>query len=306
MKSLNQVQICAKTIRLILLLLSFTWTPSVFAAYSCSAPSVGSITSSYDPFASVIFNAVTVNLNCTQGSGDASSMAYRLLVDAGLHASGGASYAAIGTTPTINYNFYQTSSTGTPWTSTQAITGTMTTWTGKNSVNGSGSVTFYYAMPASQPSPYTSSTNYTDTRVVTLSYASSKNAQTTYDLTVTANLAVSISIAPKCFFSTTPGTVSFTYRSFQNTPSTASTSFGVSCVANTSYTMALDTATGTLLGLNYTLSLNKTGAQTGTVSAQSITINGTMAANQSGSHTVGKCTGSSCTDTATRTLTITY
>ncbi len=65
--------------------------------------------------------------------------------------------------------------------------------------------------------------------------------------------------------------------------------------------MALDASSGTLLGLNYSLSLNKTGTQSGTGAAQSTTINGSMAAGQS-----GVCSAGNCNDSQARVLTISY
>ena len=66
------------------------------------------------------------------------------------------------------------------------------------------------------------------------------------------------------------------------------------------YTMALDATSGTLVGLTYGLALSQAAA-TGTGVAQSFSINGTIAAGQSGTCATGSCSGS-----ATRTLTITY
>ena len=65
--------------------------------------------------------------------------------------------------------------------------------------------------------------------------------------------------------------------------------------------MALDATAGNLLGLNYSLALSNPGGQTGTGFPQNFTINGTVAAGQSGT-----CGGGICTSAAPRTLTVTY
>jgi hypothetical protein len=64
--------------------------------------------------------------------------------------------------------------------------------------------------------------------------------------------------------------------------------------------MALDATSGTLVGLTYGVALSQSAA-TGTGVAQTFSINGTIAAGQSGTCATGSCSGS-----ATRTLTITY
>ena len=64
--------------------------------------------------------------------------------------------------------------------------------------------------------------------------------------------------------------------------------------------LSLDASGGTLLGLNYSLSLPVT-AGTGNGLPQTYSINGTAAANQ-----VGTCATATCSATALRTLTITY
>lgn len=93
----------------------------------------------------------------------------------------------------------------------------------------------------------------------------------------------------------------FSYTSFQTAAALASTSFAVTCVNGVPYTMALDAASGSLLGLNYTLGLSRSGTITGNGLAQSTTISGTMAAGQAGT-----CALASCSASQPRTLTISY
>ena len=65
--------------------------------------------------------------------------------------------------------------------------------------------------------------------------------------------------------------------------------------------MQLDATSGDLLGLQYSLALSATGTQVGTGIAQNASVNGAIAAGQSGT-----CGTGSCSATQTRTLTITY
>lgn len=119
--------------------------------------------------------------------------------------------------------------------------------------------------------------------------------------TASSNFNVKVTLTSACAITTAPGDVAFTYTSAQAGAATASTTYGVQCTNTLPYTMALDTtATNTVAGLTYALSLSATTA-TGNGSAQSYTVNGTMAANQGGTCATATCAGSEA-----RTLTITY
>lgn len=117
----------------------------------------------------------------------------------------------------------------------------------------------------------------------------------------TATFGPTISKPSHCYFSVPPTTLSMNYTSFSNTAQTGSVSYGVSCTATTSYTMALSSTSGTILGLNYTLSLSATGSQLGTGFQQNYTISGNIPAGQAGT-----CASGTCNATQARTLTITY
>jgi hypothetical protein len=80
----------------------------------------------------------------------------------------------------------------------------------------------------------------------------------------------------------------------------ANTSFGVTCTNLLPYTVAIDATSGTLLGLNYTLTLTAPPSP-GNGLERTGTIAGNMAAGQSGICATGVCFASE-----TRTLTITY
>jgi len=113
-----------------------------------------------------------------------------------------------------------------------------------------------------------------------------------------SNFDVTVALTSVCEISTAPGTVAFTYTAFQVGNATANTSFGVRCTSNLGYTMALDTpGSESVGGLTYSLALSAASG-TGSGSAQSYNINGTMAGGQAGDATAGTL--------QTRTLTITY
>jgi len=114
-----------------------------------------------------------------------------------------------------------------------------------------------------------------------------------------ASFVVTLVTSNYCQISVAPGDLNFTYTSFQGTASTASSTYGVRCTL-IPYTMSLDATSGTLLGLNYSVTL-ATASSTGTGVTQTFTINGSIAAGQSGTCATGTCSGSQ-----TRTLTITY
>jgi spore coat protein U-like protein len=111
---------------------------------------------------------------------------------------------------------------------------------------------------------------------------------------------VSIITIASCTLTSPPGNINLSYTSFQVAAASASTNFGVNCTTGIPYTMALDATSGTLVGLNYTLALSQT-ASNGTGVAQTFSINGGIAAGQSGT-----CGSAACSASATRTLTITY
>lgn len=112
---------------------------------------------------------------------------------------------------------------------------------------------------------------------------------------------VTVNLTSACSITAGPTDVAFSYTSFQPGPATAAGgAFSVKCTNNLPYTMALDSTTGTVIGLNYSLSLSAAGG-TGNGAAQAYSVGGTMAAGQS-----GDCAAATCSGSQGRTLTITY
>jgi hypothetical protein len=89
------------------------------------------------------------------------------------------------------------------------------------------------------------------------------------------------------------------YTSFTATAATGSSAFQLSCTYNTPYTLTIGPpSTGTLLGLNYSLAMSAPSG-TGTGAGQSFSVNGTAAANQSGT-----CASGACSASQTHTITV--
>jgi hypothetical protein len=125
--------------------------------------------------------------------------------------------------------------------------------------------------------------------------------------TASSGFSVTASLTSQCQITTAPSAVAFTYTSFQTTaaPSTGG-AFALRCTSTLPYTLALSATSGTVPGVSlaYTLSLSATSGTGAGLTTASYTINGSMAAGQSGvcSSSATACTG---TDT-TQTVTITY
>jgi spore coat protein U-like protein len=124
--------------------------------------------------------------------------------------------------------------------------------------------------------------------------------------TATGTFNVSVSLTSVCQISTVP-TAAFTYTSFQEQPSTFSSSFNIRCTNSLPITgISLDssTVTDSATNLAYTLALG-TVPSTGTGADQSVAITGSMAAGQAGTCATASCSNTNSTNKQ-RTLTITY
>jgi spore coat protein U-like protein len=124
--------------------------------------------------------------------------------------------------------------------------------------------------------------------------------------TTSSNFDVTVNLTATCEITAGPSDVAFSYTSFQTIDSNSTGGdFSVRCTNTLPYTMALDATTGTVLGLNYSLSLSAAGGTGAGLTEADYTVDGLMAADQSGtcatSPDVGTCSGSQ-----THTVTITY
>jgi spore coat protein U-like protein len=257
------------------------------AVISCSV-SVTSVMTSFNNAFGTSVTAGAWTISCTRALSDPSTFSWQLGADNGLHRNGNQNRAISGVN-LINYDVYRTEG-GSQWRDTAAtrFTGTITFVGGSTNAQQIGS--FWVRVPTGQNPP---AGVYTDMVTVTL-----RDSVGTSIGTTTFN--VSIDVRAACEITNAPGDLNFTYTSFQVAAVAASTTYAIRCTNGHAYSMALDTNSSTLLGLNYTLSLSATNA-TGNGNSQTFTINGSIAGGQAGTCATGSCSG-----TETRTLTISY
>jgi spore coat protein U-like protein len=264
------------------------------AAITCSV-SVTNVNVVYDP-TSPVQNVTTgsYTITCNRLASDPNSLDWRLGVDNGLQPGGGFNRVRRSGGPAgdrYNYDTYR--SPGNLWGNGGATRFTGTLIFG-GALTASVSGPFDIVLPGSQT--VDPAGTYLDTLTVEL------RRDTGFPLLFdTATFGVTVVTTNSCQISVPPGTVSFTYTSFQAGPALASTAYGVRCTTALPYTMALDATSGTLLGLAYNLSLAPASSGTGTGATQTYNINGSIAGGQGGTCGTAVCTGSQ-----TRTLTLSW
>jgi hypothetical protein len=132
--------------------------------------------------------------------------------------------------------------------------------------------------------------------------------------TATGNFDVTINLASKCEINSTAAAtgavitnLDLTYTSFQTTDATGTTSFNVRCTKDLGYTLALDsdTVTDNVLDLEYTLALSASSGSGNGLTAQPITVTGTIAKDQAGTCATASCDNAAATNKQ-RTLTVSY
>jgi spore coat protein U-like protein len=242
-------------------------------------------------------------VSCSRTAGDAITFAYTLASDDGLHESGGFNRAFNGAGGTgaarMNYNLYRDAGLTQRWGNSTALdfAGTVNFGTAAT-LFATHTQTYYTTIPAVQNK---NAGLFTDT--VTMRLCNSLGTGCGTGNLSNGTFPVTINNNSLCLLTTPPGSISFNYTSFQVANATANTSYTVRCTINQIYAMTLDAPGGTLLGLNYTLSLSAPGNRTGTGFSENFTINGTILG---GGNTSGTCGGATCSQTQTRILTITY
>ncbi|MBC7547081.1 MAG: spore coat protein U domain-containing protein [Polaromonas sp.] len=156
--------------------------------------------------------------------------------------------------------------------------------------------TFYLNIPAQPTDPVGTYNDATITATIRqTSAAGTSLGTTTFGLTAT--------IAPFCSFSTSPSTLNLNYTSFTTTAATGTSAFSLNCTSGTSYSQAVSPATGTALGVSYSLALSATTGLTGNAAAQNYTVTGTAAAGQSGTCATS---GALCSANNPHTITVTF
>lgn len=261
-----------------------------FAAYSCNVSSSGFRTA-YDPtVASTSIVQSSATINCTRGTGDSATMAYTLAADNGGNPKGINNQASFGAN-VIRYDVYMDGSCGTQWKGNTTFNGPLVFPSGQ--LSATANITYWGCLPAGQN---VAAGIYGDSVRMTLSYGPNPQSSTG-----PVPFPVSIATPATCALTQPPGALNFgTYPSLSPVAVTGSTQFGVTCTIYLPYTMSVSPGTGTVVGLNYSLSLATPGS-TGTGALQSFTVDGTMAPGQA-----GVCGTATCTGQNTHTLTITY
>jgi len=258
------------------------------AAVECWVTS-GGFNVAYDPaLAGVTTAQSSVVVSCTRSdpSSDPTTVNYAIKANNGLYANGVNNRAQSGTAY-AKYDVYMGTGCGTQWKGNATFSGTI-----NFAVSSMATHTFSGCVGARQNS--LPAGTYWDQVTMTMDYG--PNPQSS----AAGMFAVNIVTQGQCSFSSPPGTLSFSYISFQTTAANVSAFFGVTCTSGLPYTLTLDTTTGTIAGLNYSLGLSG-AAGTGTGVQQSLSVDGSMPAGQSGTCAMGTCSG-----TNPHTLTITY
>lgn len=279
-----------------------------WAAYSCnvSTTSVGVIYTA----ANVDTNG-TVSLTCTRGSGDANSLTYRIKADDGLNANTTAPFRRARRGASANYLYYilrrGTAAGG------AATCGNTTTWrapaTGTTNVI-TGTLSFGAALTATVTWGYcirvrgTAGGNpaaptagvYTDSFNVFAQYPNNNAGA----LTSSVPASYTVGVNNQCVFNTFPTAMVFGYTSFSATAQTLNRTFELRCSNALPWSIAVSPASGTLLGLNYTLTRSPASG-TGNGADQVVTLTGTLPAGQAGT-----CASATCSATQPHVVTITY
>lgn len=271
------------------------------AAYSCSLSSSGFSATYAASGASSVTGTGAVTINCTRAAADSTTMFYELASDQGLYVQnsgivGPRAQLAADTTARLTYSLNRDAANTQIWgpRRSERFTGSLSFG---SALTATATVTYWYLIPSAQlPREGT----YTDTETASIYVGTAAN-NISVNALASASFPVSILVPSACAISTTPGSINFSYSSFQTTAAVASTSFAVTCATGTVYTMSLDASNGVINDIAYSLSISPAGTQTGTGTAQTASIRGTIAANQAGT-----CTSSGCTGQQVRTLIITY
>jgi spore coat protein U-like protein len=278
---------------------------SAWAAYSCSV-TVTSPTVAYNGATNANTNATgSAVLTCTRATTDANSLTYRLKADNGANINGTTRRARLGATANyLNYALTRSATCGNASNWYAPVTGTTNVIT--------GTLGFGTATLASVTLPYClrvrgSTTNaltpaagaYTDTVNVSAQYPNSDTGA----LSPSVPLNYTANVSSACFFTSTPGNMTFNYTAFRTTALTATNNFNLRCTTALPWSVSVSPNVSTTAGLNYSLAVTTpaTGAGTGNNANQNVILTGTMAAGQAGS-----CATATCTGTRAHTITITY
>lgn len=275
---------------------------SAHAVYSCSL----SITDT-----GVIYNqgnnsrtdaTGTVTITCTRDvSTDANSLTYRIGADNGLWYNNGLQTRLGATNNYLDYTLTRGATVGGSATCADTTNWSATTTTVMNGTlafgaSASASATWGFCLRVRGNQGNPTAGTYTDAVGVYAQYPATTNGA----ITPPATLNYSIGARNVCVLNSFPTDMSFSYNSFQAAAQTRTQTIAVACSNNLPWTVAVAPTTGTLLGLNYTMTRAPVSG-TGNGAAQNIVITATMAAGQQ-----GRCTTSTCSASQAHTITISY
>lgn len=266
--------------------------PAVWAqaAITCNVSSPG-FTTSYDP-ADAAQTIVQTQLTVTcqrSDAGDPTSQLFSIRANNGLYPLAGNNRVKRTTANNyIRYELYSDSACASLWSNNSTRIAGSVSMSGL--VPSSVTISYWGCIPAGQNRP---AGIYNDTVTMTLFDGMSATVLNT------GAISVALHSQATCSISSAPGLMTFNYASF-GPAANASTTFGATCTDLLPYTLSLDATGGTLLGMNYSLTLSASSA-IGNGVQQTHTISGTMAAGQAGT-----CATGSCSATQTHTLVITY
>ena len=276
------------------------------ATYTCSLGAPTAFSDSYSASSNSPV-ALTVVVSCAKSPGGGTgtfNLASVAPTNNGLNNSGSQN-RGVNAGTYISYDLYTDATCGTLWTGSGALS---FTYTAGGAQTMTSTVTYYGCVPSAQTLLPAAGT-FTDTGSLTLSAI----APAVLGGTNPQTFAVSISVPSICTLPSTISNLAFgTYTAF-GSALTASTNFGMTCNQNLPI-ISLDVGTsGGVLAtdsLYYTMAINTTNSGgsnplnglTGTGTAVTYYINGTMPAGQA-----GVCAAASCAaQSETRTLTVTY
>ena len=265
------------------------------ANLGCSITSVSGVSLTYSPGSSTdLVASGTVTINCVKNGNNNDTRYLEVGASAGLQPAGSQNQAANGSSR-LAYSLMRDSALSAPWgdASGQRLSTTVSSTTSTTLT-----LPWWMVVRASQ---LASAGTYLDTVTVRLYQDSKPNPALSDPSPQITTLSVALQVNSACSISSAPAAMNFSYTSFQTVTATASSSFAVTCTQGAPYTVALDTTSGRLLGLDYQLSMNVSGTRTGTGAAQAIVIQGSIAAGQSGT-----CASGSCSASEMRTVTISY
>jgi Spore Coat Protein U domain len=246
----------------------------------------------------------TVTLTCTRNvATDASTLTYRIGVDNGDNFAGGARRTRLGATGNyLTYTITRAAAVGATaacadasnWDANPAganlMTGTLNFGT-----SASATVNWSFCVRVRGNQGNAAAGQYVDTPNVGVQYPATAAGAIAF-----SSFTYTIGARNQCVLNSYPGDMVFNYSSFQAGAQAVNQVFRIACSNNLPWSVAIAPATGTLLGLNYTLT-RAPAAGTGNGNPQNITITGTMAAGQRGT-----CATSTCSASQPHTMTITY